>query len=188
MKYFEQEWQKMLNGEVYDAVHPEFIRRLELVRDKLHRFNTLPPSASEERDAILRGLLGRCGKRVHVNQPFRCDYGCNISVGENFFANFNLTVLDEGPVTIGDNAFIGPNVSIYTACHPLDANERNKGVQWAKPVTIGDDVWIGGGVTIVPGVTIGRGAVVAAGAVVTKDVPEFVLVGGNPARIIKGLF
>ncbi len=184
---FENTWRKMLAGEVYDALHPELIRRLEATREKIREFNDLRPSDAAGQEAILRSLLGSCGDKLHVNQPFRCDYGCNIHFGENFFANFNLTILDEAEVRIGDNAFIGPNVSIYTACHPLDAHTRNTGVEWAEPVTIGDNVWIGGNATIVPGVTIGDNVVVAAGAVVTKDVPSNVVVGGNPARVIRRL-
>lgn len=185
MNDFEREWQRMLDGEVYDAVHPEFIRRLEVTRERIWEFNSLRPSQVDEQRAILRELLGGCGERLHVNQPFRCDYGCNITVGENFFANFNLTILDEARVTIGDNVFIGPNVSIYTACHPLDAEARNTGVEWAEPVTIGDSVWIGGGATILPGVTVGNRVVIGAGAVVTRDVPDGVVVAGNPARVVK---
>ena len=105
--------------------------------------------------------------------------------GRIFFANFNLTILDEGLVTIGDNCFIGPNVSIYTACHPLEAEERNKGVEWAEPVTIGDNVWLGGNVTILPGVTIGDNCVIGAGSVVTKDIPDGCVAAGNPANVKK---
>ena len=184
---FDKVWKMMLAGEVYDALHPELIARLEETRGVIRRLNDLPPSDMEGQKKILRSLLGKCGERFHFNQPFRCDYGCNIYIGEDFFANFNLTILDEAEVRIGDHAFIGPNVSIYTACHPLDAAERNKGVEWAEPVTIGDNVWIGGGVTIVPGVTIGNNVVIGAGSVVTRDVPSNVVVGGNPARISKEL-
>ncbi|MDE6125935.1 MAG: sugar O-acetyltransferase [Muribaculaceae bacterium] len=184
---FNKVWDMMIAGEVYDALHPELLWRLEATRERIWEFNSLRPSAVAEQKAILRSLLGSCGERIHVNQPFRCDYGCNIHVGENFFANFNLTILDEAEVRIGSNAFIGPNVSIYTACHPLDAAERNSGVEWAEPVTIGDNVWIGGGVTIVPGVTVGDNVVIGAGAVVTRDVPSDVVVGGNPARVIRRL-
>ena len=117
---FEREWNKMLSGEVYDAVNPRFIEMLMTTRDKLWEFNNLRPYEMDKMKDILRGLLGSHGKNFHVNQPFRCDYGCNIHIGENFFANFNLTILDEAEVRIGDNCFIGPNVSIFTACHPLD--------------------------------------------------------------------
>lgn len=178
-------WQAMVGGERYDASHPALLLRLEETRAKLYEFNNTHPSDTNRLKAIIHDLLGAHGDFCQVNQPFRCDYGCNIFVGENFFANFNLTVLDEAEVRIGDNVFIGPNVSIYTACHPLDARERNRLVEWAEPVTIGNNVWIGGSVTIVPGVTVGDNVVIAAGAVVTKDVPDNVVVGGNPARIIK---
>ncbi len=178
-------WNAMKGGERYDASHPELLRRLEVTREKLWSFNNTRPSDKSTLRAIIHDLLGAHGKMVQINQPFRCDYGCNIFVGENFFANFNLTILDEAEVRIGDNAFIGPNVSIYTACHPLEASERNRYVEWSEPVTIGDNVWIGGSATIIPGVTIGNNVVIAAGAVVTKDVPDNVVVAGNPARIIK---
>lgn len=178
-------WQQMMSGERYDALHPDLISRLEKVRDLLWEYNNLRPSQTGERDAIIYKLIGKRGRNCHINQPFRCDYGENISLGENFFANFNLTILDEAKVTIGRNAFIGPNVSMYTACHPLEAAERNKGIEWAEPITIGDNVWIGGGVTILPGVTIGDNVVIGAGAVVTKSFPDNCVIAGNPARIIK---
>lgn len=184
---FEAEWAKMLRGEIYDAVREEFQERLKVTRAHLWEFNNLHPGETARMQALLRKLLGSCGQRVYVNQPFRCDYGCNIHVGENFFANFNLTILDEAEVRIGDNAFIGPNVSIFTACHPLDAESRNTGVEWALPVTIGHNVWIGGGAIILPGVTVGDNVVIGAGSVVTRDVPSSTLVCGNPARPLKSL-
>lgn len=185
MDTFEREWNKMLGGEVYDAVHPEFLRRLEVTRRKIKAFNDMDPGDMAGMKQLFREIIGKCGERFHVNQPFRCDYGCNISVGDNFFANFNLTILDEALVTIGDNVFIGPNVSIYTACHPIEAAPRNTGVEWAEPVTIGNNVWIGGSVTILPGVTIGDNAVIGAGSTVTRDVMPNTVVGGNPAKLIK---
>lgn len=182
---FEQEWQKMLQGEVYEATHPEFLCRLEETRDQLWEYNSLRPSEHARREEIIRGLLGSCGEQFHINQPFRCDYGCNIYIGENFFANFNLTILDEAEVRIGNNVFIGPNVSMYTACHPLEPEVRNTGVEWAEPITIGNNVWIGGGATILPGVTVGDNAVIGAGSVVTRDVPGNTVVAGNPAKVIR---
>lgn len=182
---FEKEWAKMIGGEIYDAVHPEFQRRLVETRQKIQEFNNLNPADIDSLKASFRGIVGACGEKFHVNQPFRCDYGCNIFIGENFFANFNLTILDEAKVTFGDNVFIGPNVSIYTACHPLDAEARSTGVEWAEPVTIGNNVWIGGNVTIVPGVTVGDNVVIGAGSVVTKDVASDTVVAGNPAHFIK---
>ncbi len=182
---FEQEWQKMLRGEVYAAAHPGFARRLEAVRELLWEYNGLPPSAKGRRWEIMSGLLGSCGERCHINQPFHCDFGCNIHVGSDFFANFNLTILDEAEVRIGSHVFVGPNVSMYTACHPLSPSERNTGVEWARPIRIGDNVWIGGSATILPGVSIGDNAVVGAGSVVTRDVEPGIVVAGNPARMIR---
>ena len=185
MTDFETEWAKMLAGEVYEAGHHGFLERLMATRERLWEFNGLRPSMVDEQRAILRGLFGSCGQNIIVNQPFRCDFGCNIHVGENFFANFNLTVLDEAEVRIGNNAFIGPNVSIYTACHPLDAPTRNTFAEWAEPVIIGDNVWIGGSVTILPGVTIGDNVVIGAGSVVCRDLPSDCVAAGNPAKVIK---
>lgn len=183
--YFEREWDKMLAGEIYDAGYSEFRERLIDTRVRIKQFNDMDPRDTEGLEKLLRSILGSCGKNVNVNQPFRCDYGCNIHVGDNFFANFNLTILDEAKVKIGDNVLIGPNVSIYTACHPLEAESRDTFVEWAEPVTIGNSVWIGGNVTIVPGVTIGDRSVIAAGSTVTRDVPADTVVGGCPARVIK---
>lgn len=180
-------WQQMLSGEVYDALHPRLVEMLAETREKIYDYNNLRPSQKAEQMAILRELLGRCGENLTVNQPFRCDYGRNISIGDNVFINFNMTILDEAEVTIGNNVFIGPNVSIYTPCHPLVADERNTGVEWAEPVTIGNDVWIGGNTVILPGVTIGDGAVVGAGSVVSRDVPEASLVVGCPAHVVRKL-
>lgn len=175
----------MLDGETYDAFMPEFNTKLTETRRLLWKFNNLDPAQADEMQKILRNLLGGCGQKLTINQPFRCDYGCNIYVGENFAANFNLTILDEAKVTIGDNAFIGPNVSIFTACHPLDPRRRNKNIQWAEPVTIGNSVWIGGGAIILPGVTVGNNVVIGAGSVVTRDLPDNVVAAGNPAKAIK---
>lgn len=182
---FEREWRKMLGGEVYEATHPEFLRRLEETRELLWEYNSLRPSEEKRREEIIRGLLGSCGEHIHINQPFRCDYGCNIHIGNGFFANFNLTIFDEAEVRIGNNVFIGPNVNMYTACHPINPEERRDGVQWAEPITVGNDVWIGGNATILPGVTIGDNAVIGAGSVVTRDVKSNTVVVGNPAKEIR---
>lgn len=187
IKDFEANWAKMTGGEVYDAMHPEFLRRLVVTREKVWAFNNLNPSRTEDLKAHFLKIVADCGTPFHVNQPFRCDYGCNIHIGNNFFANFNLTILDEAPVRIGDNVFIGPNVSIYTACHPLEPEARNTGVEWAEPVTIGNSVWIGGNATILPGVTIGDNCVIGAGSVVTHNIASNTVVAGNPARAIKQL-
>ncbi len=185
MKNFETEWNKMLRGEIYEATDPRFLELLQRTRELLWEYNSLNPAREKEREQIIRNLLGRYGSHFQINQPFRCDYGCNISIGENFFANFNLTILDEATVSFGDNVFIGPNVSIYTACHPLQADLRDTGVEWAEPVTVGNSVWIGGSATILPGVTVGDRAVIGAGSVVTRDVAPGTVVAGNPARYLK---
>lgn len=175
----------MMNGEEYDATHSGLRELLLQTRLKVWKFNNLRPDQTDEMNDILKGLFGSIGERFIINQPFRCDYGCNIFLGEDCFINFNCTILDEAKVTIGDNAFIGPNVSIYTACHPLEPKKRNLFIEWAEPVTIGKNVWIGGDVTILPGVTIGDNVVIGAGSVVTKSFPPGVVIGGNPAKIIK---
>ena len=179
------EKEKMLSGQVYSAVDQDLLRELGETKEIIHRYNALPPSAESERLAILKGLLGNIGDdQIIINQPFYCDYGKQIRVGKRFFANFNFTVLDEAPVSIGDDCFIGPNVSIYTACHSTDPAERNSRREWAEPVTIGDSVWIGGSVTILPGVHIGNNVTIGAGSVITKDIPDGSVAVGNPCRVI----
>ena len=182
------EKEKMLAGLIYSAVDEELLKELNEVKDIIHKYNSLLPSASQERFAILKGLLGHTADdEFNINQPFYCDYGKQISIGKRFFANFNLTILDEAPVTIGDDCFIGPNVSIYTACHSTDPIERNTRREWAEPVKIGDNVWVGGSVTILPGVTIGNNVTIGAGSVVAKCIPDNVVAVGNPCRIIKNI-
>ena len=182
------EKEKMLSGQIYSAVDGDLLKELGEVREVIHRYNALAPSLQEERLRILKGLLGSIGdEEIIINQPFFCDYGKQIRVGKRFFANFNFTVLDEAPVTIGDDCFIGPNVSIYTACHSTDPVERNSRREWAEPVTIGNNVWIGGSVTILPGVTIGDNVTIGAGSVVTHDIPADVVAAGNPCKILKHL-
>ena len=180
------EKEKMLAGMPYSAVDAQLLEELNAVKEIIHRYNSLYPSCTEERLSILKGLLGHIADdEFIVNQPFYCDYGKQISVGKRFFANFNLTILDEARVTIGDDCFIGPNVSIYTACHSTDPVERNTRIEWAEPVAIGDNVWIGGSVTILPGVSIGNNVTIGAGSVVTKDIPDNVVAVGNPCKVIK---
>ena len=176
----------MLAGEVYDATSRELIAELQATREVLHEFNMLRPSETQRMKEILKGLLGHVADdEFIINQPFHCDYGSQISIGKRFFANFNFTVLDEARVTIGDDCFIGPNVSIYTACHSTDPVERNSRQEWAKPVTIGHNVWIGGSVTILSGVTIGDNVTIGAGSVVIKDIPSNTVAVGNPCKVIK---
>ena len=182
------EKEKMLSGMVYSAIDDQLLRELNEVKEIIHEYNALKPSQTLRRFQILKDLLGYVADdEIIVNQPFYCDYGKQIRVGKRFFANFNLTILDEARVTIGDDCFIGPNVSIYTACHSTDPVERNTRREWAEPVTIGDNVWIGGSVTILPGVTIGSNVTIGAGSVVTKDIPDNVVAVGNPCKVIKNL-
>jgi acetyltransferase-like isoleucine patch superfamily enzyme len=154
-------------------------------KKKLYAFNHLEPDKVEEKDKLLKAILGKTGKYVNIEAPFHCDYGYNIEVGENFFANYNFTVLDVGKVTIGANAQIAPNVSIYTAGHPIHPDSRNSGYEYGISITIGDNVWIGGNACIMPGVTIGNNVVIGAGSVVTKDIPDNVIAAGNPCKIIR---
>ena len=180
------EKEKMLSGELYSAVDPQLLEELNAVKSIIHQYNNLPPTAYEERFLMLKDLLGyMADDKTLIIQPFYCDYGKQIRVGKRFFANFNFTVLDEAPVTICDDCFIGPNVSIYTACHSTDPVERNSRREWAEPVTIGNNVWIGGSVTILPGVTIGDNVTIGAGSVVVKDIPSNVIAAGNPCRVIR---
>lgn len=180
------EKEKMLAGELYIAEEAELAaehaRAIELC-DRLDCGGI----SEEERDAITRQLLGKCGKNTVLGRGFRCDYGYNIEAGDNFYVNYNVVILDVCKVKIGDNCLIAPQAGIYTAAHPLDAAVRRSGLEYGRPVTIGNDVWIGGGARILPGVTLGDNVVVGAGAVVTKSFPSDVVIAGNPARVIKKL-
>ena len=163
----------------------EMVRHRFGVQDAMAEYNRLLPSQVEERAVLLRRILGKVGRNCNILPPFRCDYGFHIEIGDNFFANYNFVVLDGNYVLIGDNVWVAPNVGIYAAGHPFDVAERVGGLEYAFPVTIGDNVWIGGGVQIIGGVTIGANSVVAAGSVVIRDVPEGTLVAGNPCRVIR---
>ncbi|MBQ8046913.1 MAG: sugar O-acetyltransferase [Prevotella sp.] len=180
------EKEKMLAGQVYSAVDEEVLKELNAVKDAIHTYNMLRPSDTESRRELLKKLLGRVADDDFIiNQPFYCDYGKQISLGRRFFANFGFTVLDEAPVTIGDDCFVGPHVSIYTACHSTDPVERNSRREWALPVKIGNNVWIGGSVTILPGVTIGDNVTIGAGSVVVRDIPSDSVAVGNPCRVVR---
>ncbi len=180
------EKEKMLKGMIYDANNDstliaERLECKELCRD----YNDLRPKATEDREVLLRKILGSVKGGILIEQPFYCDYGYNISVGENFYANFNLVILDEASVTFGDNVFVAPNCGFYTAGHPINASERNKGLEYARPIAVGNNVWIGAGVHVLPGVNIGENCVIGAGSVVVKDIPAGSLAVGNPCRVIK---
>lgn len=178
------EQEKMEAGYLYRPT-PEMVKHRFGIQDAMAEYNRLLPSQVEERAAFLKRILGKVGKGCNILPPFRCDYGFHIEIGDNFFANYNFVVLDGNHVRIGDNVWIAPNVGIYAAGHPFDVEERIGGLEYAFPVTIGDNVWIGGGVQIIGGVTIGANSIVAAGSVVIRDVPEGTLVAGNPCRVIR---
>ncbi|MBF8418761.1 maltose acetyltransferase domain-containing protein [Heyndrickxia coagulans] len=179
------EKEKMIAGKLYNAGDPELAQARLNARRLVRTFNETNETDLETRTALLKKLFGSTGECLFIESDFRCDYGFNIHVGENFYANFDCVILDGGPVEIGKNCMLAPGVHIYTATHPLDAKTRVSGLELTKPVKIGDNVWIGGRAVINPGVTIGNNAVIASGAVVVKDVPDNAVVGGNPARIIK---
>ena len=154
-------------------------------KKKIYRYNHLEPGNNEEKDKLIKDILGKTGDYINIEPPFYCDYGYNIEIGENFFANYNFTVLDVGKVRIGENVQCAPNVSIYTAGHPVHPDSRNSGYEYGIDITIGDNVWLGGNTCIMPGVTIGNNAVIGAGSVVTKDIPDNVIAAGNPCKVIR---
>lgn len=175
----------MLAGEAYDPSAPELVADRQEARDRCRRYNDTAPTETERRERLLRKLFGEVGDDATVIPSFRCDYGYNVGVGDDFFANCGCVVLDVAPVVFGENCLLGPGVHVYTATHPIDPAERAAGREFGDPVTVGDDVWIGGRAVIAPGVSVGDGAVVAAGAVVVDDVPARTVVGGNPAEVIR---
>ncbi|MFJ5768949.1 sugar O-acetyltransferase [Psychrobacillus sp. NPDC093180] len=179
------EKEKMLSGELYNAADPELFHERMQARKLTRLFNQTIETADDKRIELLKELLGSTKDTFYIEPSFRCDYGYNIHIGENFYANFDCVFLDVCEIRIGDNCMIAPGVHIYTATHPINPIERITGLESGKPVHIGDNVWIGGRAIINPGVRIGNNAVIASGAVVTKDVPDDVIVGGNPARVIK---
>lgn len=180
------EKEKMIAGELYRSADETLSRDRLRARQLIHQYNHSSPEDQSLRQKILADLLGQVAD-AYIEPSFRCDYGYNIFLGKGFYANFDCVMLDVCPIHIGDNCMLAPGVHIYTATHPIDPVARNSGVELGKPVTIGNNVWIGGRAIINPGVTIGDNVVVASGAVVTKDVPDNVVVGGNPARVIKKL-
>lgn len=179
------EKEKMINGKPYFSFGKELFEERQYAKDLVFEFNNLPPRKVEKRNEILKKLLGKTKENFFFEPPFRCDYGYNIEIGENFYSNYNLVILDCAPVKIGDNVMLAPNVSIFTAGHPIDKEIRNSGLEYAIPVTIGNDVWVGGNVVINPGVNIGNNVVIGSGSVVTKDIPDNVIAAGNPCKVIR---
>lgn len=175
---------KMIAGDVYEQDEELLKVRLDM-RDHLFAFNHTQPRKMAERKQLIKQIFGQTGEELFVEQPFHCDYGFNITVGENFLANANCILLDVCPITIGDDCLLAPNVGIYTAGHALDPELRRQHAEYGAPVTIGNNVWIGAGSIVLPGVTIGDDVVIGAGSLVTKDIPAGVLAAGHPCKVIR---
>ena len=182
----ESEKAKAKAGKLYDANNDiELVSEREACKEVCYELNSLRPSQKKERESIIRRLFGKTGKSFLIEQPFYCDYGYNIEIGENFYSNVNCVILDGAKVTFGDNVFVAPNCGFYTAGHALDAEQRIQGLEYAYPITIGNNVWIGAQVCVLPGVTIGDNTIIGAGSVVTKSIPANVLAVGNPCRVLR---
>lgn len=179
--------ERMLAGLPYRANDPELKQIRAENKLRVARYNQLTRNQEEEMSQLIKEILGGTGKEILVEPPIHFDYGRNTTVGERFFANYNLTVLDVCPVTIGDNVMLAPNVSLYGAGHPIHPDARNSGYEYGAPITIGNNVWIGGSSCVLPGVTIGNNVVIGAGSVVTKDIPDNVIAAGNPCRVIRAI-
>lgn len=181
------EREKMLAGELYAPSDPDLVKRHDRARMLFAKYNKTSCKQEKRRDKLIKQLFGKTGENIKVETPFFCDYGENIEVGENFSANYGCIILDVNKVKIGKNCMLAPNVGIYSATHPVRAEERYNGVELGFPVTIGDNCWIGGGAVICPGVTLGNNVVVGAGSVVTKSFGDNVVIAGNPAKVIREL-
>ncbi|PYY26284.1 Maltose O-acetyltransferase [Paenibacillus illinoisensis] len=182
------EKEKAQQGLLYDNNNdPQLVNERLEAKELCYDYNQLRPRMISEREAMMRKLLAKTGEKFWIEQPFYCDQGYNIEIGENFYCNHNTVMLDAAKITFGTNVFIAPNCGFYTAGHPLDAEQRNQGLEIALPITVRDNVWIGGGVSVLPGVTIGDNTVIGAGSVVTKDIPAGVIAAGNPCRVIRAI-
>lgn len=182
------EREKLEKGLWYDANYDaELLEERLQAEDLCFAFNQTRPKETERKEELLKQLLPHKGEHVTILSPFYTDYGYNCRIGEETFLNHNAYLMDGAPITIGRHCFIGPNCGMYTANHPLVAEERNQGLEQARPITIGDNVWIGADVTILPGVTIGEGSVIGAKSVVTKDIPPNVIALGNPCRVLRAI-
>ena len=180
------EKEKMLEQMLYDANYDkELLAERTAAKELCYDFNNLRPSDEAAQQVVLKKLLGKTNGTFTIMAPFWCDYGYNIELGSNFFANHNTVILDGGKVTFGDNVFVGPNCGFYTAGHPLDYERRNKGLEYAYPITVGDNVWIGADVHVMPGVTIGSNVVIGGGSVVVHDIPDNSIAIGNPCEVVR---
>lgn len=181
-----KEWEKGQKGYLYDAnFDQEIVEARHKCADLCYAFNQCKPSDVARQEELLHEIIGHIAGELVVTAPFYCDYGTNITVGDNFYVNHNCVILDGAPVTIGDNVFIAPNCVISTAGHALDAKQRAAGLEIAHPITIGNDVWLGANVSVLPGVTIGDNVIIGAGSVVNKDIPSGVIAAGNPCRVLR---
>lgn len=182
------EKEKMRAQMLYDANYDQaLLEERDKAKDLCHQYNQLRPSDRASQLEVLKKLLGKTGENFILTAPFWCDYGYNITLGENFYANHNLVILDGAKVTFGDNVFIGPDCGFHTAGHPVDFERRNQGLEYAYPITVGDNVWIGAGVQVMPGVTIGSNVVIGGGSVVVKDIPSNCVAVGNPCKVIRAI-
>ncbi len=182
------EKEKRNAGMLFDGNYdPEIIEDLYICKDLCFEYNQLKPSEQEKKIALLKKLFGAVKSIMAVQSPFWCDFGYNIEVGENFYANHGLIILDGAKVRFGDNVFIGPNCGFHTAGHPIDSKRRNAGIEFAHPITVGNDVWFGAGVQVLPGITIGNNVIIGAGSIVTKDIPDNVIAVGNPCKVLRPL-
>lgn len=179
------EKEKAAAGLLYDSSLNSFKKERRRAKKLYCKYNRCKPSKLKKRHNLIRKLFGKTGRKFLIEQPFYCDYGYNIEIGENFFANMNCVILDGAKVKFGSNVWIAPNVGFYATGHPLTVELRNAFIEYSRPITVGDNVWIGGGVSVLPGVTIGDNVVIGAGSVVTKDIPSDSLAYGSPCRIIR---
>lgn len=175
-------------GELYDANYDkELLNEMKKAKELCYEYNNLRPTEIEKKDELIKKILGKTGNNIRIESNFNCDYGYNIFVGDNFYMNHNCIILDAGKVEFGDNVFIGPNCGFYTAGHPIEIDLRNKGLEYAKTIKVGNNVWFGGNVVVLPGVTIGNNVTIGAGSVVTKDIPDNSIAYGNPCKKVRDI-